>query len=441
MIYQITIILLIFQLYLGRKDLKYAIVFLIILTFLIPYIIKFNLGGINLNVFNLSTLLFTLCSLKYLKKRNLQYVSLRKFTLFIIGYFLITSIPTIEEYGIAFFIKNAILTILEYYLIAYCFFYIKLQYKQIQLINISIVIVSIIVTIYAIINYITHINPYITYLSMLTDSIDMSATFQEEQRGILDGRVSSTFTHPLILGQMMLLTFSYIVFQLKHKINPILYTIICTLITIPIILCGSRSTLFPLILVPCFYFYFSGIKKFIKYIILAIFLIPICINLLPKDYKLTAEAMIYIWDSSKETKAGIQGSNKDMRKQQIIDASKIIDNNPLFGKGNGYVKEFGSKHPEMLGYEGLLLYTLVDFGFIGSMVFLFFYYFLYKYILFKAHTKEEKVQATSLCMCYFICILLTGIAYSTFSFFFLLYFLTLNTFRLNHNFTIKHSLQ
>ena len=155
MIYQITIILLIFQLYWGRKDLKYAISFLIILTFLIPYIIKFNLGGINLNVFNLSTLLLTLCSLKYLKKRNLLYISLRKFTLFIIGYFLVTSIPTIGEYGIVFFIKNAILTILEYYLIAYCFFYIKLQYKQIKWINISLVIVSIIVTIYAIINYIT----------------------------------------------------------------------------------------------------------------------------------------------------------------------------------------------------------------------------------------------------------------------------------------------
>ena len=261
----------------------------------------------------------------------------------------------------------------------------------------------------------------------------MSATFQEEQRGVLDGRVSSTFTHPLILGQMMLLTFSYIVFQLKHKINPLFHTVICTLIIIPIILCGSRSALFPLILIPCFYFYYSGIKKSIKYIILAIFLIPVGVNLLPKDYKLTAEAMIYVWDSSKGAKAGIQGSDEDMRKQQIIAATKIINNNLLFGKGNGYVKEFGSKHSEMLGYEGLLLYTIVDFGLIGSIIFLFFYFFLYKYILFKAHTKEEKVQATSLCICYFICILLTGIAYSTFSFFFLLYFLTLNTFRINHN--------
>lgn len=431
MIHQITIVILIIQFLLGKKDIKYSVVFLIIQTFLIPYIIKFNIGGINVNTFNLSVVVLAFTAFKYFKRQFLLYPTLKKVLLFIIVYILITSLSTIDQYNVVFYLKNAVLTILEYYLVAYCFLYIKLQPKQIKQINICLAIVSIIVAIYAIINYIIHFNPYISYLSILTDTKDMAATFQEEQRGFLEGRVSSTFVHPLILGQMMLLTFSYIAFQLKDKINIFLYTLLCVLIICPIVLCGARSALFPLILIPIFYFFYLGFGSFFKYLLFIIILLPIGLNMLPKDYKNTAEAIIYVWNPSKSEKAGIEGSNEDMRKQQILNAIKIIDNDLLFGKGNGYVKEYGSNHPEMLGYEGLLLYTLVDFGFIGSIIFIGFYLYLFKYILFKAHTKKEKAQATSLCICYFICILFTGISYSTFSFFCLLYFLTLSTFKIN----------
>lgn len=438
MIYQIIIFLLLSQLILGIKNIKYAIIFLIIITFLIPNTLKFNLGGINLNVFNLSTTILALCSWKYIRKKNLLYLSLKKQILFIVLYILIISFfNTIGEYGIGFWIKSSILYFMEFYLVSYCFLYIKLDSKKIYWINISIAIVTAIVSLYAIINYITKINPYIAYVSLLTDTLDASEAFINEERGALMGRVTGTFTHPLILGQMMLLAFSYLIFQLKQWKNKLIYLIICILTICPIMLCGSRSALFPLLLIPLFNIFYLGTKKFIKYIFIVILILPLCISILPKEYQSTAEAMIYVWDSSKSEKAEIKGSNKDMRINQINDALKIIENDLIFGKGNGYIKEYGSNHPEMLGYEGLILYTLVDLGILGTILFLMFYIFLYKYILFKAKKNIEKVQATSLCGCYFICILLTGISYSTFSFFFLLYFLTLNTFRINSENKIK----
>lgn len=438
MIYQIAVIILLFQLFIGLKHIKYAVYILIILTFLIPYIVKFNIGSINLNIFNISVIILTICSIKYIKKRNLAYPLLRKYLLVTIGYFLITSLFTISLYGIGFWLKNAILLILEYYIIAYCFLYIKIPEKDLKDINIILIIISIVVAIYAITNYIIQFNPYISYISLITDTNDMASAFQEEQRGVLSRRVSSTFVHPLILGQMMLLTFSYLIFQIKDKLNLIFSLLICLLLICPIILCGSRSALFPLILIPIFYLAYTGIHKLIKYVFIGLFMLPIFINMLPKEYKATAEAMIYIWDSSKSEKVGISGSSKDLRKNQIIDALAIIEDNLLFGKGNGYVKEYGSNHPEMLGYEGLLLYTLVNYGLLGTVIFISFYIFLYKYILFKAQSRIQKIQVTSLCGCYFICILLTGISYSSFSFFFLLYMLTLNDLR-NKNKTINNS--
>lgn len=440
MIYQIILFILLSQLILGLKNIKYAIIILIIITFLIPNILKFNLGGINLNVFNLSTVILALCSWKYLKQTNLLYPALKKQILFIISYVLIIAIfTTIGKYGFGFWVKNSILYIMEFYIVAYCLLYIKLDIKSIHWINISITIAAVIVSLYAITNYITKINPYITYVSLLTDTVDASEIFIGDERGALAGRVTGTFTHPLILGEMMLLTFSYLIFQLKRKKYKLISLILCLILICPIILCGSRSALFPLVLIPIFYAFYSGTKKLIKYAFVAILLLPLFISSLPKEYKATAEAMIYVWDSSKSEKAGINGSNKDMRKNQINDAFKIIDNNPLFGKGNGYVKEYGSNHSEMLGYEGLLLYSLVDLGILGSILFLIFYLFLYRYLLVKAKSPKEKAQATSLCGCYFICILLTGISYGTFSFFFLLYFLTLNAFRISNENRISTS--
>lgn len=442
MIYQIIIFILLSQLILGLKDIKYAIIILIITTFLIPNILKFSLGGINLNVFNLSTVILALCSWKYLKQTNLLYPSLRKQILFIISYVLIIAIfTTIGKYGFGFWIKNSILYIMEFYIVAYCLLYIKLDIKSIHWINTSITIAAVIVSLYAITNYITKINPYITYVSLLTDTVDASEAFIGEERGALAGRVTGTFTHPLILGQMMLLTFSYLIFQLKREKFKLISLILCLILICPIVLCGSRSALFPLALIPIFYAFYLGAKKIIKYAFVAILLLPLFVSSLPKEYKTTAEGMIYVWDSSKSEKAGIGGSNKDMRKDQMNEALKIIDNNPLFGKGNGYVKEYGSNHSEMLGYEGLLLYSLVDLGILGTILFLIFYLFLYRYLLVKAKSPTEKAQATSLCGCYFICILLTGISYGTFSFFFLLYVLTLNTFRINDENRIEYQSQ
>ena len=161
--------------------------------------------------------------------------------------------------------------------------------------------------------------------------------------------------------------------------------------------------------------------------ILAIILfIPLVLTVIPKEYKETIEGLVYVWDSSKAERAGIKGSNTDMRETQILDAIKIVENDFFFGKGNGYIKAYGSEHPEMLGYEGLLLFTIIEYGVLGTLFFLFFYFSFFKLSLKYAKKRIDKAQVVSLNFTYLMCILLTGISYSTFSTFLIFNIIILN---------------
>ena len=422
-----------FQLYLGRKDLKYGIIFMIILSLLTPNTLKFSLGPISLNVFNLTTAVYFVCCIKYLKREYLIDKVLRKYLIYLMSYIFVTSfLLSLGGGGIVFWIKNTILTTLEFFLVAYTFLYIRFNDEELRAINMTILSTSIFIAFYAIFNYVTKSNPYVSLVALLTDTRDAADYFINEQRGVLSGRVSSTFANPLILGQMMLLILSYLIFLLRESVNKKITYGISFLLTIPIILSGSRSALLPLFLLPVIYLFQFGRQKIFRYILIGLIAVPVTISLLPKEYKNTVEAVIYFWDDKKSDKVGIAGSSNNLRIEQHLSALKIINGNPLFGKGNGYVNENGSKHREMLGYEGMFLYTLVDWGFLGTILFLFFYFYLYRYLLRKTNDPFEKVQVTSLCSCYFISCILTGISYSSFSFFFLLYFLTLNRISNNH---------
>lgn len=150
-----------------------------------------------------------------------------------------------------------------------------------------------------------------------------------------------------------------------------------------------------------------------------------CYPMLPKKVRTTVEGIVLFWDDKAAVKADIHGSSVDGRTEQLAYAFQAIDNRLLMGYGEGHVRNYGSTHPGLLGYESIVLEELVDSGILGVVIFFTFYIFLYKGLLMKCISKREKGRVHSLCLPFLLSICLTGVSYSFFTLYVILYFLTL----------------
>lgn len=392
-----------------------ALPFLISLQLLVPYIVKFNVG-ISLNVFNLSVLTFVLLFFLSRQKNmpiNLQIGAyLKGYLLYVCLYSFIASFGTIT---FAEYIQNMILFFFEYIGMAYCLNYVRFDKRSIRYFNMAIIISSIIIIVYGLLNYVVKVNPYIMYISMVADKNDMANKFMEEQRGFLDGRISSTFIHPLQLGQASLLLFCYILYEMREKLNKVLFMSLLIGLVVMCLLSGSRSAVFPLVVAAFFYIRSVRIRKKFLGVIGFVSALSLAYLVVPQNIQETLKAMVFVWDEKASAAADIHGSSISGRADQYIAALKITKEDFLFGYGKGYVAKHGSNHPEMLGYESFVLSELVDGGICGLLAFVFFYFLVYRALLRKVITPLERARIHSLCSSFFVSALLTGISYSFFS--------------------------
>lgn len=415
-IYIISLIWLLLAVIFGYKKPAMALPFLISLQLLVPNSIKFNVG-INLNTFNLSVLIFGFLSLRSIYN-NTPIIPklgtyLKGYLLYVCLYSLLVSF---ENFTFGEYIQNMILFFFEYIGMAYCLNYIRFDTKSTKYFNIAIIVSATIIIVYGIFNYIAKINPYMMYISMVADmDVDYANEFMEEQRGFLDGRVSSTFQHPLQLGQAALLLFCYILYEMREKLNKVLYMSILIGLVIMCILCGSRSAIFPL-LIPVF-LYFRSIKvrkKFLYAIIVGAILSTAYLNM-PQDMQKTFKAMFFVWDEKASSDADIHGSSVSGRTEQYAAALNVIKNDILLGYGNGYVRKYSRNHPDLYGYESFVLRELVDGGICGLFFFICFYALIYQILLKNVTDSLGRARIHSLCSSFFISAFLTGVSYSFFS--------------------------
>lgn len=330
---------------------------------------------------------------------------------------------------ISVYIKDSILYLLEFYAMGIFILMIPFTRKDIRVLAYASLAIGIFITIYAIFNYVTGLNPYLMWINFETGNFDMTAVYMNESRGVLSRRSSSTFTLPLALGQFMCLLQFFLCFYYRE--NKKIISIIYMVFLIPIVLSGSRSCIFPSLLLPLMYFFISSTKtKF--YAIVSIFVIsPFIYMGLPEKHKDTLIATICVWDEKKSDKVDINGSSVSMRENQIKSALKIVKDSPIFGKGIGYVKEKGDEHKdEMLGYEGFLLQSLIESGIFGTLIFFIFYISFSMYMVKQVNYKKETMYVITYSIMYLISILLTGVVYSTFSYFLLFYVLILKGLKL-----------
>lgn len=424
-IFNIAILILLVEVISFRVNKGYSLAAIMVMLLLIPGILKFNIG-INLNVFNLSVFIFCGFMIPYCWHQQVRYRIIHQAVKWYWVYIVIsTFIASLGDIPIGEYLKNILLFSIEFTMLAYTMSYIRLDAKAIKVMDISLIVCAFIIIVYGLFNYFTTLNPYIAYISLLTENFDMSNVFQEESRGLIVGRISSTFIHPLQLGQASLLLLCYVLYQFEHRSRIFLYWPLTIGLILMCVLCGSRSAVLPVIAVVVIYIYHKKVSYMVSAIFVGVALLFFCYPMLPKDARTTVEGFVFFWNDKAADKAGIGGSSVDGRTEQLAYAFQAINSRLLMGYGEGHVRNYGDTHPGMLGYESVILRQLVDGGLLGTLFFFCFYIFLYKALLTKCHNQKDKGRVHGLCFPFLVSLCLTGLSYSFFTLYMMFYFLTL----------------
>lgn len=431
-IFNVIILILLAEVIFFPINKGYSLIAVIVILLLVPGILKFNIG-VNLNVFNVSISIFCGLLFFYCRHQQVQFRVVHQMVKGYWAYIIISAfLASFGDISIGEYLKNMLLFSIEYTMLAYTMCYIRLDAKAIKVMDTSLVACAFIIIVYGLFNYFTASNPYIAYISLLTENFDMSNVFQEESRGIITGRISSTFIHPLQLGQASLLLLCYVLYQFEHRSRIFLFWSLTIGLILMCVLCGSRSAVVPVIVAVVIYIYHKKLSYMVSSIFVGVALLFFCYPMLPKDAKTTVEGFVFFWNDKAANKAGISGSSVDGRTEQLSYAFKAIDNRLLIGYGEGHVRNYGDTHPGMLGYESVILRQLVDGGLLGTLVFFCFYIFLYKALLAKCHNQKDKGRVHVLCFPFLISLCLTGVSYSFFTLYMMFYFLTLHNITNNN---------
>ena len=425
MIYNILLLALLVEFMVGIKNPKNSLGIAVVIILLIPSAIKFSIG-VNLNSFNLSMLVFIFLLIPVCFKYSPLYPRIRKpFVWYTIYVFVSSLIVSVGFIPMSEYIQNMVLFLFEYSIVAYVMCWIKFDDSEIRKFNNVLLLVSIIIILYSLICYVTKINVYMAYINIVSDvSTDMSEKFMQEQRGILDGRVSGNFGHQLQLGQCVLLLFSYFFFE--HSGKKIFSSIFLLGLFVTAILTGSRSSLVPIFLVILINLFSYKKKEILLRCVVALVSISITFPLLPNKTQDFVKGSVLFWDDKAASKADINGSSFGDRKGQLSAAFSHIDDSFLLGKGfNFHVKHGEEYSDDVYGYESIFLSHTIDGGILGTLAFLLFYYQLYRQLLKRCCKNIGRLRVHSLCLPFFVSMSLTGISYSMFCFFLILYMMTL----------------
>lgn len=238
-----------------------------------------------------------------------------------------------------------------------------------------IVLLIIVSGIYGVYTYIIQFNPF-AELVIATNAIfeeqGMGSHYLAEERGFIHGRISGLTVHPLLYGGVLVLCFFFLVSywgEIKNKIEKIFMLFVFLFCILLIVLTGSRSILIGLLCGLFYYFFKMYPQKVIRYAILGLLLF-LAFGLTIEDEYI--RSILFFWEDHDE----IGGSSKSMRLDQIMAALDIISDDfqsLLFGFGRGWSVQYTSKYgnvPPFQGFEGLFIFSFVEFGILGTFLYL-----------------------------------------------------------------------
>lgn len=272
-----------------------------------------------------------------------------------------------------------------------------------------------VLTFFGFINYVTKTADFVNLMLSNVDynNIDGSNAgmmFTEKQRF----RVQSMFFLPFDYGYiciLVLLLHIYGVILNLEKRNIFYIVLICCLFGI--LTCGCRTILFCTIFgVVIFLLFAYKFTRFIRIFFLFLLLFIIAYSFIPFVNE-KIDSIVTIFDKNSE----VDGSSLEMRKTQFYAVLFHIKDSLLFGRGYGYFnidlgwgkgKDF-LVDPDLFGLEGVTLSYLLEKGFVGLVLYLFFYISLFFYCLrYRSKSKLSSALGLAFLSTYFAFANMTG---------------------------------
>ena len=253
------------------------------------------------------------------------------------------------------------------------------------------------------------------YIILGEDDNEFITDMIDAERGNMSFRAQTVYRHALSLGQYLLVILPLFLTKGKIMMKFIIVIMICFLILVS----GSRGAMVPMILVLLWGFWGlqkgsgSLLRKSVLFIIIFMIAASFVPNKVWKKVSMEVEpivASIQFWDDDKQKDNDISGSSMEMRFDQFDAALTEIEDNPIFGRGYGYrdyyIYVHNALHPDLLGFESVLLLYLVERGWLGLVFFFMMTYFIYKLFV---NDLSEKTIIRLVFIGYLLSIIMTGV--------------------------------
>lgn len=346
---------------------------------------------------------------KAMMNRSIRYVvSLVAFYLLIA--FMSTEMPLGEQLSS---IRHFIFYSFNIYLAASCLN----RNREFVCIFHFVILLIIISGIYGIYTYIIQYNPFAELVLLTQDQLEdqgLGADFLEDERGFLHGRISGFTVHPLLYGGITVLCFFLLISyfkNIKNKWGRFFMYLLFSFSLLLIVLTGSRSILIGLILGLFYYLFKLYPQKVVRYSLLGFALIMMFGVTIEDDY---IRSVLFFWEENDE----IKGSSPSMRIDQIGAAFDVISKDIesfLFGLGRGWSAQYTSKYgniPPFQGFEGIFIFSLVEYGILGTFLYLIALFLpLYRWNSIFVTNSEKKTLINAFLFSGFIIFVFTGHAY------------------------------
>ena len=280
-------------------------------------------------------------------------------------------------------------------------------------------VAAIVAGLYGIYAYITSSNPYImSVITTYAENVGYDEFFTEA-RGALKGRTFGTQTHPLAWGQLwgVLLAFYAVISQKEQR--SLWYNVaFTTFAIINVLLCGSRSAL---IATGVFFLFFfvsrersTRLKITIAFFVFFVGLLSLPVSKFDNPYITYLKSAVIFWDDSYSRSVGINGSNADMRLEQLDEVVTIIAMFPIGGLGYNSTTVL-AEHPlfeRMRGFESVAFRKTLEQGWLGFLCFIISLTVYALWFIKVLPTKKERIFMAGYFASYFASILVTGIQHT-----------------------------
>ena len=383
----------------------------------IPIFVRFTLGPVNIDVFDLWIIFLFISIFFHRVKINelIRFPLFKLFSLYCTLLVIIALFSTKLSFGEQFLHIIKSILFQDFLLFFYAYLVFSNEHNKTTFLK-YLTVVCFICGLYGIFVYLTQQNLYVDSLSKaFTGQTNIYSDFLFDARMGLKGRTSGTLPHPLSWAQHWCIIICFI-WLIKNHIKKSLCVSLLLLGFINVFLSGSRAAF--LCLIPLFWNFFIQANLLIKtcLILIATASTVGVLGVTSNFNSLFKTVVSLIVDTSG---TGATGSSSTMRLSQIENMLSILKGRDfLFGYGYGFLSSESvlreSLAQEMRGFESVIFQKIFDTGIVGCVVFFGFIKKMFEII--KKYLEIRDSSLTAFFSSYLIAIIVTGIQ-GTFSFF------------------------